>query len=122
MKGFTPKESAVIVFLCLGFLGGLAVKTVKKHCIPLASATGPAPSAVLHNMDSRLAPRRVNINLASKEALQDLPGIGPVMAQRIIDYRIQHGRFQSVDALKRVKGIGQKSVERLQSHVILYMF
>ena len=56
----------------------------------------------------------LNINTASAEELQILPNIGIQMAQRIVDYRTQHGRFDSVDALQNVKGIGAKTLEKLK--------
>ena len=56
----------------------------------------------------------LNINTASAEELQILPNIGVQMAQRIVDYRTQHGRFDSVDALQNVKGIGAKTLEKLK--------
>jgi competence protein ComEA len=61
----------------------------------------------------------VNINSAGLEDLQRLPGIGPAYAQRIIDYRVQHGRFQSIDELDEVKGIGPKKLEKLRPFVSL---
>ena len=62
-------------------------------------------------------PELLNINTASTKELQTLPNIGPQMAQRIVDYRKQHGRFASVDALQNVKGIGAKTVEKLRPFV-----
>lgn len=59
-------------------------------------------------------PEFLNINTASVEELQILPNIGVQMAQRIVDYRTQHGRFDSVDALQNVKGIGAKTLEKLK--------
>ena len=49
---------------------------------------------------------KVNINTAGKEALMLLPGIGEVLAERIIAYREEHGLFASIDHITRVEGIG----------------
>jgi competence protein ComEA len=56
----------------------------------------------------------VDINTADSETLQGLPGIGPVLAGRIIDYRNQIGLFKNIDELVDVKGIGDKILDRLR--------
>ncbi|MFM6849268.1 MAG: helix-hairpin-helix domain-containing protein [Terrabacter sp.] len=61
----------------------------------------------------------VGLNTADAAALDSLPGVGPVLAQRIIDWRSQHGRFTSVDELGEVSGIGDKLLERLRPLVTL---
>jgi competence protein ComEA len=58
----------------------------------------------------------VNINTASKKELDALPGIGEVLAQRIIDYRSANGPFSTVDELTKVKGIGVKTLEKLKPY------
>ncbi|MFC6239067.1 helix-hairpin-helix domain-containing protein [Longivirga aurantiaca] len=55
----------------------------------------------------------VNLNTATIDDLDTLPGVGPVMAGRILDWRTQHGRFASVDQLREVSGIGERTFERL---------
>ena len=57
----------------------------------------------------------VNINTASQSTLMQLPGIGEVLSQRIIDYRTEHGPFQSVTDLLNVNGIGEKRLEAILS-------
>ena len=61
----------------------------------------------------------VNINTAGLGELQRLPGIGPAMGQRIIDYRTEHSRFQSVEELVEVRGIGSKTLEKMRPFVTL---
>jgi len=61
----------------------------------------------------------VRLNAADVAALDSLPGVGPVLAQRIIDWRTEHGRFTSVDELGEVSGIGDKLLAQLRPKVTL---
>jgi len=61
----------------------------------------------------------IDPNLASKEDLETLPGIGPVLAQRIIDYRRAHGPYKNIADLRKVSGIGRKKLEKLKPHVVI---
>ncbi|MFI0591797.1 MULTISPECIES: helix-hairpin-helix domain-containing protein [Streptomyces griseus group] len=63
---------------------------------------GPAPSAPL------------SLNTATAEQLETLPGVGPVLAQHMIDYRTENGGFRSVDELRQVNGIGDRRFADLQ--------
>jgi competence protein ComEA len=60
---------------------------------------------------------QLSLNSIGAAELCDLPGIGPVLAERIVDYREQKGAFKSLDELKKVKGIGDK----LYSKVLPYL-
>lgn len=62
---------------------------------------------------------RLLLNQASKEKLIELPGIGPVLADRIIAYREQHGPFQDVNELLKIKGIGNKKLNAFRGKVIV---
>jgi competence protein ComEA len=59
----------------------------------------------------------LDLNAASAADLDALPGIGPVLAQRIVDWRTEHGRFASVDQLREVTGIGEAKYEDLRAKV-----
>ena len=59
----------------------------------------------------------IDLNTADAAALDSLPGVGPVLAQRILDWRTQHGRFTSVDELGEVSGIGDKILAQLRPKV-----
>ncbi len=61
----------------------------------------------------------VSLNGADAAALDSLPGIGPVLAQRILDWRSEHGRFTSIDELGEVSGIGEKLLALLAPRVTL---
>lgn len=58
--------------------------------------------------------KKININTASSADLQQLPRIGPKVAQRIIDFREKHGKFKRVEDLMKVKGIGEKTFMNLR--------
>lgn len=60
----------------------------------------------------------VDVNTASATALDALPGIGPALAQAIVEDRARHGPFPTVDALDRVPGVGPALVERLRSRAV----
>jgi competence protein ComEA len=73
-----------------------------------AGATGVAPS-------TPAAP--VNLNTATPEQLDTLPGVGPATVQKIVEYREQHGGFGSVDELGQISGIGDKRLAALRDLV-----
>lgn len=60
---------------------------------------------------------RIDINTATLEDFESLPGIGPTMAKRIIDYRNINGRFDIVEDLTEVSGIGDKTIEKLRDRL-----
>jgi competence protein ComEA len=72
---------------------------------PAGAAAGAAPAAP------------ISLNTATADQLDTLPGVGPVLAQHIIDYRTQHGGFRSVDELREVNGIGQRRFADLRNLV-----
>ena len=59
----------------------------------------------------------VSLSSATLEELDQLPGVGPVTAQKIVDYRTEHGPFASVDELDAVPGIGPTRIEQLRELV-----
>lgn len=60
----------------------------------------------------------LNIDTATKEELDTLPGIGPTYAQRIIDYRIEHGNYEYKDDIKNVEGIGETTYQKIKDLII----
>lgn len=70
-----------------------------------------------HTSNMSAESKKININIATVEELQTLPNIGPKKAQAIIEYRQTNGSFQSIDQIKEIKGIGEKTYEEL-AHLI----
>ncbi len=76
--------------------------------VPLSATPLPAASP---------AGGKVNINTASVDELDALPGVGPAIAQRIVDYRTENGPFHSIEDLMQVKGIGSATFAELKDRI-----
>ena len=81
---------------------------------PALRPASPTPTA-----GSQEKQRKLDLNRATAEELQGLPGIGPVLAQRVIAQRTTHGPFHTVDDLRGVKGIGKKRMDQLRPLVMV---
>lgn len=84
---------------------------------PVAPPPAAAPSTAAHNGHAPETSRPLNINTATAEQLAALPGIGPVLAERIIAFRTQKGGFVSVDDLDAVSGIGAHLIDSLRPYI-----
>ncbi len=60
---------------------------------------------------------KINLNTATQQELESLPRIGPATAKRILEYRTRYGPFRRIDDLMNVKGIGEKTLERLDGYI-----
>jgi len=87
-------------------LSGTTINYVRKQSVSL--------SAVLCFNDSY---GKVNINTADKEMLKEIPGIGDTIAQRIIDFRAENGRFNEIGGLRKVKGLNGARYERIKEAI-----
>jgi len=65
------------------------------------------------------ADSRININLADADALQEIPGIGPATAEKILAYRETNGKFKTVEEIKNVSGIGEKTFEKMKDKITI---
>jgi competence protein ComEA len=61
----------------------------------------------------------LDINRADQTDLESLPGIGPVLAGRILDFRQQHGPFKKIDDLEQVSGIGPKKLAQIKPYLVI---
>jgi competence protein ComEA len=84
--------------------------------VPLRSAGGGVAAPTGSSTGASSGP--VSLSAATVEQLDDLPGIGPVTAQKIVDYRTQHGAFHSVEELDAISGIGPAKLDQLEGLVV----
>ena len=106
---------SVFAALLIGFFLGQNLKqsSVQASQLSRAAYTSETATETAVLPHSRSAEEKVNINTATSEELQTLPGIGPTLAQRIIDYRNEHGPFSNLLELTNVKGIGLERLNKI---------
>lgn len=97
-----------IVLFCIGILilAGSLVKFLNK--IPQETKASEIPSRQIS----------IDVNNASLEELEKLPGIGAAIAQRMIEYRKNSGPFLNLNDLKNIKGIGSKKIQAMKNKIV----
>ena len=117
MLDLERSERLVLIILILTLLAGAGVSIYRR--------THSAVDVTIETFDVRPAvtshapAEKININSASAAEFTTLKGIGPVLAQRIVDYRAAHGRFFSMEDIKKVRGIGDVLYGKIQDYISL---
>jgi competence protein ComEA len=93
--------------------GGVPPTATPQPAQPSSAPAAPSDTG----QEAAPAGQKININTASLDALTTLPGVGPSIGQRIIDYRTEHGPFAAIEGLMDVKGIGQATFAKMKDQV-----
>ena len=94
--------------------GAAGSSAAASEAVPPEASPAPAEEPVLEEV---LVEKSVDINQASLEELDRLPGIGPALGQRIIDYREQNNGFYDIEEIMEVSGIGEKTFQKLEPYI-----
>ena len=95
-------------------------KRIKIACV-LAICLGLAMSSVsvMAQKANPASAEKVNLNSATAEQLQTLPGIGPATAKSIIEYRAKVGKFNRIEEIINVKGVGEKKFQKIKDRLVV---
>ena len=115
------RERAVLLLVTAAFLVGVGISYFRRTGLMHQAALNPITvvqgTSAGCSPDSVGVPSPVDLNLATPRQLDGLPGIGPVLAGRIVEYRQRKGGFRSVSELRAVSGIGEKRYSVLKDMV-----
>jgi competence protein ComEA len=78
-----------------------------------------APITALAQQGSAPSNEKVNLNTATLEQLQTLPGVGPAIAKSIVEYRTKVGKFSKIEDILNVKGIGEKKYQQMKDRLTI---
>jgi competence protein ComEA len=115
--GSTRKADLAALNLAAPLVDGTQVLVPARVALAAPEGTGSLATAAAAGTTAGGAQPKVSLATATIEQLDALPGVGPVTAQKIVDYRTEHGPFRSVDDLDQVPGIGPTRVENLRDLV-----
>ena len=106
--------TCIFVAFTVGFAAGRSLNRAPVRIWQVQSQTAPAGTEPApETVSGPTEPSVVNINTATAAQLETLPGIGPVLAGRIVAYREKNGPFQATEELTKVKGIGEAKLEEI---------
>ncbi len=120
MKFFTKDERNTVLFLTIAFMVGVSILYVRDNNrnTELKFIEINEEVADIVKSDNALS-EKINLNIAGKDELISLPGIGPVTAEKIIAKRLEMGSFSSIEDLLLVPGIGIKTIEKIEDFIEL---
>ncbi|MEI8350404.1 MAG: ComEA family DNA-binding protein [Candidatus Omnitrophota bacterium] len=119
MFSLTSYERKVLIFIAALICCGAVLKVLHVNLSRQKAAQETKEIVSTHIQNKNIPAKQIiiNVNTASQEELQALPGVGPEIARRIIEYRQRHGHFLTLGDLEKVKGIGVKKREMIKDRI-----
>ena len=110
--GFTKNADTALINQAETVTDGMKINVPDKRKAETHSSSQQASSETVTSTESM-----ININTADSQTLQQISGIGPVTAEKIINYRETNGAFRSVDEITNVNGIGEKTLQKIKPRI-----
>ena len=112
--GLLPTADSEKINMAQSLKDGQQLKVPEK-----AGTNGKTDSGKMDKTKAADSGEKVNINTADEKALDTLPGVGPAMAKRIIEYRESEGAFQSIEDIKKIRGIGEAKFAKMKDKICI---
>lgn len=118
-----------LLFFAIVSAAGVRLYLTEKTPLPAFQGNGPVVTDLLNEEASETEPprreplredlekKKINLNSATLEDLQRLPGIGGKTARKIVEYKEKNGRYRSIEEMMEVKGIGPKKFQKIKSFI-----
>ena len=112
-KSVVVFSAAIVIFV--SFILGFLIGRNTGNSNVIVSYNKTTTTTPISSTNQSVSVNKININTADESLLCELPGIGPKIAQRIIEYRQEHGPFKTIQEITNVSGIGDKTFQSLES-------
>ncbi len=113
--------ACIVILGAIGYFGQGQLHRGGKSTpiIDKPSTDGPVQESLLPMPPVHQSPKVVSLNQGTKEDFDSLPGIGPVIAQQIVDFRTEHGAFETIEDVQQVTGVGPKLFDKIKDRLKL---